>query len=158
MKERLAWPVSQYARAQVQSAYLLAAASVEKAVAVAAPVQDTMAPVAAAQEQTQEQVLSYAPPSDAELLASDLPSRAGDTGLPAPGVPAALLQVSADVMKNDQELALSEGEELEAGDGSAGTQSLQQAFRPPAASCISAANAAAAKVTRRRGCLSVHLL
>lgn len=143
-EEHQAQPVSQYTRAQVQSAYLqaaasgalprtaevvaespaelvLAAAPLEVVVASAAPVQDAAAPAAPAQEQT----LSYASPSDAEVLASNLPSRAGDAGLPDPGVPAAPLQAGPDMMKNDQELALSEGEELVAGDGSSGTQSLQ---------------------------------
>lgn len=147
-EEHQARPVSQYTRAQVQSAYLqaaaagalprtaevvaespaelvLAAAPMDLAVAAATPAQDTVAPAGAAQEQTQEQVLSYASPSDGEVLASNLPSRAGDAGLPAPDVPAAPVQASPDMMKNDQELALSEGEELVAGDGSTGTQSLQ---------------------------------
>ncbi len=146
--EHQAQPVSQYTRAQVQSAYLQAAATgalprtaevvaespaelvlaatpMEVAVAAAAPVQDSSAPAAPAHEQPQEQALSYASPSDADVLASNLPSRAGDAGLPAPGGPAAPLQASPDMMKNDQELALSEGQELVAGDGSSGTQSLQ---------------------------------
>lgn len=145
-EEHQAQAVSQYTRAQVHSAYLqaaaagalprtaegvaespaelvLAAAPMDMAVATAAPVLEPVPPAGASP--AQEQALSYATPPDAQVLASNLPGRAGDTGLPAPGVPQTPLQASPDMITNDQELALSEGEERVAGDGSAATRPLQ---------------------------------
>lgn len=146
-EEHQAQPVSQYTRAQVQSAYLqaaargvlprtaevvaespaelvLAAAPLETAAVAATPAQGTMSPMAYATP-AQEQALSYAAPSDTEVLASDLSGRSGDSGAPAPGQPSAPLQANPDMIKNDQELALSEGEELVASEGSSGASSLE---------------------------------
>lgn len=145
-EEHQARAVSQYTRAQVQSAYLraaaagalprtaevvaespaqlvLAAAPLDMAVAAATPAQEPVTPAEAAP--AQEQTLSYATPPDAQVLASILPGHAGDAGLPGPGVPQAPLQASPDMITNDQELALSEGEALVAGEGSATTRPLQ---------------------------------
>ena len=146
-EDHQAQPVSQYTRAQVQSAYLqaaargalprtaevvaespaelvLAAAPLEAAMAASAPEQDSVPPVAYATP-AQEQTLSYAAPSDAEVLASGLPGRAGDNGAPTPDLPATPPQASPDMIKNDQELALSEGEELVASDGASGASTVQ---------------------------------
>lgn len=145
-EEHQAQPVSHYTRAQVQSAYLQAAAAgvlprtaevvaespaelvlaatpMPMAVAAATPAQEPVAvtaPVSAP-----EQTLSYASPPDAQVLASNLPSRAGDADLPAPGLPQAPLQASPDMISKDQDLALSEGEERVAGDATRGTLALQ---------------------------------
>ena len=137
--------VSQYTRSQVHEAYLQAAATgalprtaesvaespAELTLAVApmapAPVAalaplDPAVPVAGA---TPEQTPSYAYPANADVLAGNVPSRAGDAQLPLPGSPQSPLQASPDMMGNDEELALSEGEELVASEGPADTQSIQ---------------------------------
>ncbi len=135
--EHQAQQVSQYSRAEVQEAYLQAAAAgtlprtfevvaespaelAAVTVAQAPPVQQPV--VAAAQVSTP----SYASPSDSEVLSSSLSSRPGDAQvmlepaselaqLPAPSQPDTPLQASPDMMTNNEDLALSEGEEVVTG-------------------------------------------
>lgn len=147
-EEHQAQPVSHYTRAQVQTAYLQAAAAgmlprtaevvsespaelvlaatpMPMTMAAATPAQEPAAVTAPAPASAPEQTLSYASPPDAQVLARNLTSRAGDADLPVPGLPQAPLQASPDMISKDQDLALSEGEEQVAGDATRGTLALQ---------------------------------
>lgn len=136
-EEHQAQRVSQYSRAEVQAAYFEAAATgtlprtlevvaespAELAATTLALARPAPAPVVAS---AQAPTTSYASPPDSEILSSALSSRAGaampmqetESGLaplPAPSQPDAPLQTSPDMIANNEDLALSEGEELVAG-------------------------------------------
>jgi hypothetical protein len=136
-EEHQAQQVSQYSRAEVQAAYLQAAATgalprtfevvtespAELAAVIVAQAPRIQEPVAAA---AQISTPSYASPSDSEVLSSSLSSRPGDAQvmlqpaselarLPVPSQPDAPLQFSPDMMSNNEDLALSEGEEVVTG-------------------------------------------
>lgn len=132
-EEHQAQPVSLYTRAQVQDAYRQAVAQgtlprtaevVAESPAQLAWYGETAMPQdQAAQVAQTEPAPSYSNPADSAVLAQS--SRAGDPGWPAPQMPADAAQGTPDMMGNDGELALSEGEELVAAGGTPDTQPLQ---------------------------------
>lgn len=132
-EEHQAQPVSLYTRAQVQDAYRQAAAQgtlprtaevvAESPAQLALYGETAMPQDQAAQVAQTDFTPSYANPADSAVLAQS--SRAGDLGWPTLPMPADAAQGTPDMMANEEELALSEGEELVAIEESSGAQPLQ---------------------------------
>lgn len=142
-EEHQAPVVSLYSRAEVQEAYRQAAVAgwlprtgdvvaespAELAIAHAplevqpvavSPAEQPLEPVASADPWSTPLAGSYASPADAEMLVSMQSSRLSDAGWPSPDAPQAPLSANTDMMsKSNDELALSEGEELVASDSTA---------------------------------------
>lgn len=136
-EEHQAQQVSQYSRAEVQAAYAQAAATgtLPRTLEVVAESPAELAAVTVAMAPTVQQPVvaaapistpSYASPPDSEVLSSSLSSRPGDAQvilapayelaqLPVPEQPDTPLQASPDMMTNNEDLALSEGEEVVTG-------------------------------------------
>lgn len=135
-EEHQAQRVSQYSRAEVQAAYLQAAtvgtlprttevvaeSPAELAAVTMAQASPAQQPVAAVE---QTEAPSYASPPDS-VVVSSVPSAgyplamqeapAAQAQLPAPDQPDAPLQANPDMITNNEDLALSEDEELVAGE------------------------------------------